>query len=367
MVDRGDGDSHVRLESQRWARIFHTGLIANAILVVMTLVYAWATPGGPHRALIAALASLFLAALAALAFVPAHKVADAPWRTPFFHCWSITCMGMSFLLIWLDGGVGSPTLLYLYMIMIFASLSYSVPSNIGYAIAGLAGYCVIALIQPNGPGMGVDNLFKLALLALAYGFSVSVAYNHSALAADNADMRQRLADTARRDSLTGCLNRRGFNESLEHELARSRRAHTPLSLLLIDIDHFKDVNDQHGHLEGDHVLCRVAELASRAARGADVFARLGGDEFVLLAPDTGASEATAIALRLSSQVVDLGLPCEVTLSIGICSVICTADVGADDLLGCADRALYEVKRRGRNGVHAVELPVIHAVGARAAS
>lgn len=355
-MDNAQADAEgARLESQRWARIFRTGLAANIALVILTLGYVALTPAGPHRGLITALTVLFLASLMALAIAPAERIAGATWRMPFFHAWSITCLVLTLLLVWLDGGVESPTLLYLYMIMIFASLAYPVLSNVAYAAAGLCGFVLVALTQPVDPGFNTGHLFRFLLLALAYGFSVSVAHNHSALADDNGRMRRQLVDMARRDDLTGCLNRRGFSEHLEHEIARSRRTDSPLSLLRIDVDHFKDVNDRFGHLQGDEVLRGVAALLRGEARSADVVGRLGGDEFVILAPDTGASAAMQLARRLLLRAADLELPCPITLSIGACATVCRPGTGSDDLLACADKALYDVKRRGRNDVQVTEM------------
>lgn len=353
-------------EYRRIDRILRIGLPANIILVVLTLLYVWLTPSGPNRELIAVLSAQFLAVLVTVSLVPRRLIARARWSPVFFHGWSITCLGLTYLLIWLDGGVDSPTLLYLYMIMLFASMYHSVTSNIIYAGAGIFGYCLVALMEPFDPGMGMSHLFRLVLLMLAYGFCTSIAWHRSLLARENEKMRRQLEDRTLHDSLTGCLNRRGLIDALGREVARSQRSHDPVSLLLIDIDHFKQINDEMGHLQGDRVLCRVAAMLMSMTRRIDVFGRLGGDEFVLVSPDTGSDGAVILARRLREAVSRLEWPRHVTLSIGICSVVCTQEARAEGLLDQADKALYEVKRQGRNGVWVVDMRIGHTKNQRAA-
>lgn len=174
-----------------------------------------------------------------------------------------------------------------------------------------------------------------------------------ALAAANRE----LESLARRDGLTGLLNRRSADEHLEIELARHRREGRPLSLLLIDIDHFKLINDHYGHAKGDDALRSVATCLAARSRATDVVARFGGEEFVVLLPNTGSLAAFQVAekLRLGvAQLVMEGLP-PITISLGIAEVG-TATEGAPgspprtapSLLREADQALYEAKRGGRN-------------------
>jgi diguanylate cyclase (GGDEF)-like protein len=152
------------------------------------------------------------------------------------------------------------------------------------------------------------------------------------------------------DPLTRLSNRRRFTEALEAEAARSRRYGRPLTVVLIDIDYFKHVNDQFGHLTGDAVLESVAACLRGASRETDVPARYGGDEFALLLPETARDRARHLAERLAEAVRALppyaaGAP-RVTLSMGI------ADLGPREsttaLLGRADLALYEAKAAGRD-------------------
>ena len=146
------------------------------------------------------------------------------------------------------------------------------------------------------------------------------------------------------------LNARAFGERLTQELERNRRYPRPLTLLYLDLDDFKAVNDAHGHQTGDAVLRLVADAMRSSVRQADVVGRLGGDEFALLMPETDAKLADAAAVRLAESLRKIfqGTP-TVTASIGVVS--CQGgDAVSDDLLRRADQAMYEAKRAGKDRV-----------------
>jgi diguanylate cyclase (GGDEF)-like protein len=184
-----------------------------------------------------------------------------------------------------------------------------------------------------------------------------------ALQAAEALVRARLYEQAERlattDGLTGLVNRRRFNELLDQRLREAARYQRPLSLLLLDIDHFKKVNDTHGHPAGDAVLRGVAKLLQKSARETDVAARYGGEEMALILPETDAQGALAIAERLRKLVEQARHPTEqgalkVTVSIGISTAGVNSQAAETPagLLEEADRALYRAKHGGRNRVEA---------------
>ncbi|WP_022949735.1 sensor domain-containing diguanylate cyclase [Methylohalobius crimeensis] len=161
----------------------------------------------------------------------------------------------------------------------------------------------------------------------------------------------RLKQLAERDYLTGIYNRSMFHRLLEAELARIGRHRRPLSLILFDVDHFKQINDRHGHLVGDRVLMQLAEIVRENIRKADVFARYGGEEFVLLLPDTPPEKAGRLAEKLC-------LKCRKYCFERVGKVTCSFGVAgfrqvesAEDFIGRADEALYQAKDAGRNQVH----------------
>ncbi|TDT44274.1 diguanylate cyclase (GGDEF)-like protein [Halospina denitrificans] len=166
------------------------------------------------------------------------------------------------------------------------------------------------------------------------------------------DAHQRAEAQARRDELTGMPNRRAFFELGDKFLAQFRRNGNPMSLMMIDLDHFKQINDEYGHKAGDEVLRSVAGILERELRAADVAARLGGEEFVVLLADTDAGQAMRCAERLlraleEESTRDTSLAVGVTASCGIASL---SDSTEDlfELLRHADHAMYRAKAKGRN-------------------
>ena len=154
------------------------------------------------------------------------------------------------------------------------------------------------------------------------------------------ELLQELERLSREDGLTGLANRRCWDEQLQREVERARRGERPLAVLLCDVDHFKQINDHHGHAEGDAVLRRVGERISSRVRTGDVVARVGGDELGVCCPDTTLEEAVALALQLRAVLIDPGS--SVTVSIGVAALEGTDD-SPDPLLDRADRALYRAK------------------------
>lgn len=185
---------------------------------------------------------------------------------------------------------------------------------------------------------------------------VRVHANLKRLRDELEEANAQLSNLVLRDPLTGLANRRQWDRRLADEWERSRRHRRPLSVVMADLDHFKRINDEHGHAAGDLVLQAVADLLSYGVRGPDTVARLGGEEFGILLPETGDDEAAAAAERLRQAVADLelaGLPdLDVRLSLGVASVDgdTPRPADADDLVAAADRALYRAKRQGRDRV-----------------
>jgi diguanylate cyclase (GGDEF)-like protein len=173
--------------------------------------------------------------------------------------------------------------------------------------------------------------------------------NHGALALRNARLLAELERRAARDPLTGLGNRRSFDESLDRELSRCRRDGSSLSLVVFDLDHFKEINDEHGHQVGDQVLRSVSRLLTGGVRDMDVTSRYGGEEFVILFPGTSSRDAAMTADRLRVEVATRSEPVSVTISAGVATFPDLATSGAE-LMALADAALYEAKRSGRNRV-----------------
>ncbi len=164
------------------------------------------------------------------------------------------------------------------------------------------------------------------------------------------------------DGLTGIPNRRAFDEQLTREWSRGLRNHSKLSLLMIDLDHFKSYNDTHGHLGGDDCLKQVAAALAPALRASDLAARYGGEEFVCLLPDTNEEGALITAERIRCQVEELQIahgasPVSpfVTLSLGVASLTPAPGLEANLLIEMADQLLYRAKNSGRNRIAQLDL------------
>jgi diguanylate cyclase len=165
---------------------------------------------------------------------------------------------------------------------------------------------------------------------------------------------ERTQEQARTDPLTGFVNRRGMEEILMRELARARRTATPLCVSILDIDHFKLVNDEHGHDVGDKALVHLANLAKTGVRETDAVCRYGGEEFVVVFPGAGAEGAQFVVDRLRTMVektplVHGTLKLQLRFSAGVAE-LASVDKSMHALLKRADEALYEAKRSGRNRV-----------------
>ena len=189
---------------------------------------------------------------------------------------------------------------------------------------------------------------------------LSLLLEPAAVAIDNALLLKRSEELSVTDDLTKLFNSRYLNATLRREVERSKRYRTPVSLIFLDLDGFKSVNDQHGHLWGSRTLVEVGRVIGSTVREIDVVSRFGGDEFTVILPQTGPEGAAIIAERIRQKIEETtflasyGLEVHITASLGIASF---PDHGRtkDDLLARADQAMYLVKGRGKNGVALAEV------------
>ena len=190
------------------------------------------------------------------------------------------------------------------------------------------------------------------------------------MARDRADAGNRRMAAV--DSLTGVANRRAVIAALDRDVARCIRTREPIAVMMVDIDHFKAVNDRYGHPVGDQVLCSVVNVLRERVRSQDLVGRYGGEEFMVVLPDTPIKGAYLLALQLceaveASSFIHEGHEIPVTVSIGVFGGTLQPGDHWDMLISAADRALYEAKNSGRNRVEVAEVLRRPASQAAAAS
>ncbi len=229
------------------------------------------------------------------------------------------------------------------------SAQAAVQAQLAAALGGHdTGTWEVRLHAPEGPGRWTE----VCLAVVQHGPGPVELVAHLADVDDRKAYEARLRHTAEHDPLTGLGNRRRFDEELRRQYARRDRGHDEGALLLIDLDHFKEVNDTFGHPVGDALLVSVAELLRRHVREADVVARLGGDEFAVLCPDATRAEAVTLARRLCEEVrlLPIATPVpsarRVTCSLGLTGF--THHPSPGSALVAADLALYAAKAAGRD-------------------
>jgi diguanylate cyclase (GGDEF)-like protein len=191
--------------------------------------------------------------------------------------------------------------------------------------------------------------------------SVKVLLEPAAVALDSALLLKRAEALSVTDDLTHLYNSRYLNQVLRRETKRASRSGRPLSLLFIDLDGFKEINDTHGHLFGSRALVEAAAVIRSSARETDVVSRFGGDEFALVLPDTGGEGAFAVGERIREKIAAHmflagdGLDIHLTVSVGVATL---PDVAAssEELVQAADKAMYQVKDSGKNGIQAAIAP-----------
>ena len=231
-------------------------------------------------------------------------------------------------------------------------------------VAGLLLEAVVlgvrALVAISTHSEATNILQSSALQTLTFLATFSVVLVSSVgfvfMSRDRADENNRVL--AALDPLTGVANRRSLIAALDRDMARAQRMREPMALMMVDIDHFKDVNDRYGHPAGDRVLCSVVNVLRQRVRAQDLVGRYGGEEFMVLLPDTGLTGAQQLARALCKAVEESRCPADgvpgpgiaVTVSIGVFGGRLGSGDSWDMLIAAADRALYQAKNNGRNRV-----------------
>ncbi|MFM9912495.1 MAG: GGDEF domain-containing protein [Methylophilaceae bacterium] len=240
----------------------------------------------------------------------------------------------------------------------FGSVGVTLVASLLAVIAAIGMTAVYGLLL-KGSASQTDLLIGALASATV---SPLVIYWLATLSYELYKSEQRLSALSQKDPLTGAYNRRYFDEQAKVECARAHRYGQALTVLMLDLDFFKNVNDTFGHAAGDEVLKTVVKLGTSALRKSDILARYGGEEFVVLLPHAGIIEAKMLAERLRKSVEDsiiwlAGNSIKVTISIGA-STLEEQESDFTSVLGRADKALYQAKSNGRNRVEIMPTPTI---------
>jgi diguanylate cyclase (GGDEF)-like protein len=330
---KGDEDRGIVDQSAVRMRVatVSAGVWLSYVVCSSSAVYLALTWQRPHRTLIALLFGAGFVGAAVVSLLPREQIVRSRYREAFFLGWSLMDLALISVGALADGGTSSPLALVFFMPVVFAAMSYPLGSVLIVGGLSVAGYLALA-VTAGGASWAYQAMFAV-MLACAGALSAWQARNHD---------RQRLAlmEVSRADPLTGCLNRRGFEERARAVLGTATRQSGRGAVLVLDIDHFKQVNDQHGHAAGDELLRWVVQTLKRSVRPADAIGRIGGDELAVLFVDVDPVDALESTSRLLEALGERA-PC----SAGVAAFPMDG-MGLEELMRQADMRLY-TSRHGR--------------------
>jgi len=322
----------VRPDDPADARFFQRAKLIGVLLTVACCTFiggylAW-TWSHPHRTAMSFIAVGCAIGSLLLLVVPT-QVLKGRWRDAFFLAWSGAIIVIVAVFIALDGGVDeSPLVVITFLPLIFATVAYPPVPMIIVAVAVVVTFVAMGIVE--GDVAASTFVLGCSLTAAAVMCATISRLHHR--------QRGELARVSRADPLTDCLNRRGFQERLEAELANAERHGHPISLIVIDLDGFKAVNDREGHAAGDALLIWTVHQITESVRPLDAVGRLGGDEFAVVLPATDHDEAGEVARR-----IEVALAARTPASTGAAAYpVCGTN--AAELHAYADARLYEAKR-----------------------
>jgi diguanylate cyclase (GGDEF)-like protein len=310
---------------------FSAGIWLTYVVCGSSAVYVALTWSRPHRLTISLLFGAGFIGGAIVSQLPREEIVRSRLRELFFFGWSVTDLALITAAVIADGGTGSPLALIFFMPVIFAAMSYPLVSVV--AVGGLSvGLYLLLAVTQSGSTSSYEWMFAV-MLGVTAAMSAWQAENHGR-------QHRALMEVSRADPLTGCLNRRGFEERALAEITAAARRARPGAILLLDVDHFKQVNDKRGHAAGDELLRWVVQTIRDCVRPTDAIGRLGGDEFAVLFAEIEPAAAVETAARMTTALTRRA-PC----SIGLASFPMDG-TELEDLMREADACLY-ASRHGR--------------------
>jgi diguanylate cyclase (GGDEF)-like protein len=330
-----------------WAQHLQSGLMLFTAATALAAVYLWRTPDGEHRTLEWGMVAVSLIATGAVVAMPRRAIVRSPRRLVFFVAWSAFSCVFAATVAAFDGGLHSPLAAFVLLPIVYASLAYPARAVVGIGLVGAVSASAAALTRGS---TFAETIVFVGVIAMVTLVCATVTRSRRAQQAARRELTARLVEMATRDGLTGCLNHRTFYEALETELARAVRYELGISLLVIDVDDFKSINDTLGHLAGDEVLRGIGSALVASARETDVVGRIGGDEFAVLLLGTDQARADAAAQRLIDAVAGMVLPLPVPRTVTITVGVAHLDRPSPDdtprqIVALADAQLYGRKVR----------------------
>ena len=330
---RGEEDRGIVDQSALRMRVatFAAGIWLTYVVCGTGAVYLALTWQQPNRTAIAVLVAAGIAGAALVSRLPRERIVRSGFREAFFLGWSLLDLILIILLALEDGGTGSPLALIFFIPVVFSAMSYPRASVLAVGSLSVAGYMTLA-VTTGGADWAYQALFAVMLVCTC-AMSYWQSRNHHG-------QRAALMEVSRADPLTGCLNRRGFEERAVAELGSAARRGREGAVLVLDIDQFKEVNDRHGHAAGDELLRWTVATLRATVRAADAVGRLGGDEFAVLFADTDSVGALEGAARITEALGER-VPC----SVGVATFPMDG-TELEELMRQADIRLY-ASRHGR--------------------
>ncbi|MEO5811135.1 MAG: GGDEF domain-containing protein [Rhodanobacter sp.] len=329
-----------------WLRQLYAGLVGFIGGGGAALYYVFRTwEIGPHRLWIALVAVFMIGQALVVWFGRGYFVTSAQRESLFIGGILISYVVIAAASA-LDGGIESPIALIWVLPTIFLLMGFSRAAILVCGSIAVGLYLLVAWLTPGSLNFAAFTM-QLVVLASAVFMVLLGAVAREEREGVLTAVRNQLAVLATIDSLTGCINQQAFTHIAATEVARAARYQHDISMLALDVDHFKSVNDEHGHLMGDEVLRQLGVALRASVRGTDIVARVGGDELLVLCPETDVDAAIELAERLRSTAQQLQIPFKVTLSVGVCALR-PKTPDPQQLREYADRALYEAKRQGRD-------------------
>ena len=321
-------------ELRTWLLAVKTGVVMTLAVCMAVEIYIFATWDRPDRQIAAILAAVGAIGGITVWLLPLRRIILSGWRNLFLGVWSAIDIVLIALLAHVEHGSTSPFTLLFFLTLVFSSLFYP-----RWLVVVVGTFNVIAFLAVGALDPGADAAYLAFFSVCLAAAAVMCAWQASIHQGRNGA----LMTASRTDPLTGTLNRRGFEERMAAELERARRDQGGFGLVLLDLDAFKEVNDQQGHAAGDELLVWVAKTIESAVRPSDATGRLGGDEFAVLLAESGPGEVDRMANRIRSVVRE-----RVACSAGhACFPLDGRD--AEEMLSAADANLYANKRSASIG------------------